>query len=267
MYALRGFGQLTYYDLLAQANLQQCDPRDSACVASNVAKQAAVEDYWVAHMTSGVPAGTQLSFAPLTQAQVQSFASPGSPTVGNIVPTGIMSVDGQRFTADVPGGGSSAPASYSPHVSFSSSRGGTSLEPGDTWHVSITGGPPNSPVTVSGSMPSGSFSNSPMGKTDANGNFSLAGTITADQVGNWSESWSVGSLSAGAFSFTVRVNAPPAGSAPGGAASGAPTEGAGKPGANAPPAAPGFWDIPNIRELLVAGGAAAVLFFAFGRNR
>jgi hypothetical protein len=266
MYALRGFGQLTYYDLLAQANLQSCDPRDSACVASNVAKQAAVEDYWVAHMTSGVPAGTQLSFAPLTQAQVQSFASPGSPTVGNIVPTGIMSVDGQRFTADVPGGGgSSAPASYSPHVSFSSSRGGTVLEPGDTWHISITGGPPHSPVTVSGSTPSGSFSNSPMGTTDGNGNFALAGTITADQVGNWSESWSVGSLSAGAFSFTVRVNAPPAGSAPGGAASGAPTPGAEKPGANAPPSAPGF-NLSSIPWWGWAGGIG-VLFFAFGRNR
>jgi hypothetical protein len=90
----RGMGTLNYYDLLAQANLQNCDPRDSACVADNVAKEAAVEDLWVSrYMVTGAPDDTQLSFAPLTTQQVTAFASPGSANVGNVVPTGIMQVN------------------------------------------------------------------------------------------------------------------------------------------------------------------------------
>ena len=88
-----GMGVLDYYDLMAQANLQNCAPTDSACVADNVAKQAAVEDFWAANQATGVPEGTKLTFSPLTPAQVIGFAPPDARTSpGNIVPTGIMQV-------------------------------------------------------------------------------------------------------------------------------------------------------------------------------
>jgi hypothetical protein len=42
-----------------------------------------------------------------------------------------------------------------------------------------------------------------MGTTDGSGHLQLNGTITADQVGQWSEAWKVGSSSVGSLSFSV----------------------------------------------------------------
>jgi hypothetical protein len=205
----RGMGTLNYYDLLAQANLQNCDPRDSACVANNVTKQAAVEDFWVQHMATGVPDDTVLSFAPLSQAQLD-YVSPANPlnAPGDVVlPTGIMTVRGsvtsspsyRTSISPLPAGGASG---YHPVVSFQNSRGASTLYPGDTWSVSITGGAPNAPVVVTGGK-NGARDSVQMGTTDGSGKFSIAGTITSDQVGTWSESWTVGGDAAGTFSFTV----------------------------------------------------------------
>jgi hypothetical protein len=95
----RGMGAtLSYYDLLAQANLQQCDPKDVACVSNNVAKQAAVEDLWTnRYMVSGAPADTHLTFTPQTPQQVAEFSNPAGPLApgSNVVDTsGILSVSG-----------------------------------------------------------------------------------------------------------------------------------------------------------------------------
>ena len=89
----RGLGVLQYADLLAQANLQNCDPNDWACVSNNTAKQAAVEDFWVQHMATGVPDDTQLSFAPQTTQEVQEFHAPTAGQGGNVVDTrGVLYV-------------------------------------------------------------------------------------------------------------------------------------------------------------------------------
>jgi hypothetical protein len=95
----RGFGDaapLSYYDLLAQAGLQSCDPKDSTCVSNNVAKQAAVEDLWTSkYMVTGAPAGTTLSFTPQTAAQVNEFYNASNVSGGDVVDTrGILSVNG-----------------------------------------------------------------------------------------------------------------------------------------------------------------------------
>lgn len=91
-----GMGVLDYNDLLAQANLQNCDPMDSSCVSNNVAKQAAVEDFWAAHQSTGVPDNTVLTFHPQTPAEVQEFYNPTNlVTGGNVVDTrGVMQVAG-----------------------------------------------------------------------------------------------------------------------------------------------------------------------------
>ncbi len=101
-----GLGVLDYYGLLAQANLQDCDPMDSACVSNNVAKQAAVQDLWVSkYMTTGAPDDVKLTFAPQTQAEVREFYNPSDLFwSGNVVDTrGIMtSATGGKTTPYVP---------------------------------------------------------------------------------------------------------------------------------------------------------------------
>jgi hypothetical protein len=83
---------MSYNDLLAQAGLQTCDPRDSTCVANNEAREAAVEQYWV-NSGEHVPAGTVLAFASLTPAQVAQFYSPITGQGGNVVDTtGVLTV-------------------------------------------------------------------------------------------------------------------------------------------------------------------------------
>lgn len=76
-----GISGLGYYDLLAQANLQTCNNGDSTCVANNVAKQAAVEDYWINNgmkSSDGVPDGTVLRFTPLTTNEITDFYNPAN---------------------------------------------------------------------------------------------------------------------------------------------------------------------------------------------
>jgi hypothetical protein len=91
---LRGLGVLDYNDLIAQANLQDCSPTDSACVSNNAAKQAAVEDFWAANQ-GGVPDNTKLTFTAQTPGEVAQFYS-GNPLVGgNVVnDAGVLSVNG-----------------------------------------------------------------------------------------------------------------------------------------------------------------------------
>ncbi len=102
----RGFGTLDYYGLLAQANLEDCSPMDSACVSNNVAKQAAVEDLWVnQYMKTGAPDDVKLSFTPQSEAEVSEFYNPSDPfNGGNVVDTrGILSVaSGGKTAAYVP---------------------------------------------------------------------------------------------------------------------------------------------------------------------
>jgi len=208
-----GLGVLDYNDLLAQANLQDCDPRDSACVSNNTAKQAAVEDFWAAHQSTGVPDDTKLTFAPQTQQQVSEFYS-GNPLVGgNVVDTrGIMKVSGGASSSGGSGGsatgGSASGGSSNPvsggQLSFTTSRGGTSLQVGDSWTITITGATPNQPVAVTGGK-NGSTATTPMGTTDSNGRFALSGQFDASTVGSWYENWTVGGVSSGSFSFTVNA--------------------------------------------------------------
>lgn len=94
-------------------------------------------------------------------------------------------------------------ATYNPSVTFEPSRYGV-LQPGDTWKIQVTGGQPNSPVVVtfSGNNPN-SGQSGVLGNTGALGNFSTTGTIQASQVGDWVETYTVGGVNAGSFSFSV----------------------------------------------------------------
>jgi len=264
-----GLGVLNYYDLLAQANLQSCDPHDIACVSDNVAKQAAVEDFWAAHQSTGVPNDTKLTFAPQTQAQVAEFYNPDVIQGGNVVDTrGLMFVSAPELPAASSGGGSGAggsgvtPVAARPgQLYFTTSRGGTSLQVGDSWTVKITGATPGQQVVVRGGK-NGQSDMTPMGTIDANGNFSLSGTISADQVGSWSETWLVGPASAGSFSFTVA--APAVAKTPAGQVI-INSSGVQQPAGGFPSLLSGF-DLSSIPWWGWVG-AGAVVLFAFGGGR
>lgn len=126
-------------------------------------------------------------------------------------PNGATGVDCDDF----PGGivmchGTTSPPvtpKYNPKLSFS---GGSQLRVGDAWSISISGAPPNAPVTVVAAQNNVSGGATQMGATDANGNFSKIGTMTADTLGSWSETWAVGSVPVATISFTVLASpAPP----------------------------------------------------------
>jgi hypothetical protein len=156
------------------------------------------------------------------------------------------------------------------HVTFTSSRGSNALQVGDTWLVAITGATPNAPVTVNAGG-----NTTQMGKTDANGNFSLAGTARTQDIGSWNELWSVGGLNSGAFQFTI--SGPPAAATPP-ATPPAVTPPASTPsttpaitpqvtaGASASSVMIGGFDLSAI-PMWAWAGAAAVALLAFGGGR
>jgi hypothetical protein len=67
----RGMG-FTYYDLLASAGQEDCDPKDSACVGRNQQRANAAEDLWISkYMTDPNTANASVpnvSFVPNTSA-------------------------------------------------------------------------------------------------------------------------------------------------------------------------------------------------------
>ena len=101
---------------------------------------------------------------------------------------------------------------------FSTPHNGGPLYPGDAWTIKISGAAPNSPVAVTGNSSPATYGTNvttPMGTTDASGNWSLSGKIDASSIGQWYENWSVAGNSVGSFSFQVVASAPVANGAQG----------------------------------------------------
>ena len=167
---------------------------DAACIARNDAKEGAYllaqeQDTNAGHLSwclsSGYPAAScYATYGP--GGTVDQTANAGQPVQVTVTQPAAQPA------------AQSAPSASGGHVTFSSSRGSNALQVGDTWLVSITGATPNSPVSVTAGGAA-----TQMGTTDANGNFSLAGTARTQDVGTWNESWSVGGLNSGAFQFTI----------------------------------------------------------------
>jgi hypothetical protein len=205
-YRRRGLSGANYYDLLAQAGLKDCDPRDSQCVADNQAKQAAVETFWAAVLATGNPEGAENppDFSHIT-GNVQQFMA-DQPLA--VPPEIVQAANAVTEAAGVPSVAVTVAAPVTAvalkpgTLSFHTSRGGTALQTGDTWTVSIQGASPNIQVSVKGGK-DGAVSQTSMGTTDANGNFSVSGTFGSGEIGNWAEQWYVGSVLSGSFSFTV----------------------------------------------------------------
>lgn len=187
-------------------------PFDPICVGPAQAAVLACQEAWHTDPTgcgvlvcdaSGNPVSSQpsLSTAPLNL--VSPVFHPGGSTVGR---DPLVSPRPNRPPPPAP-----APV-YNPQLSFTTSRGGTALQVGDSWEISITGAPPNTPVSVTGGK-TGVQTTTVMGTTDGSGNFSISGTFTPDQVATWSEVWQVGGLRVGSL-IAFTVSPPPNPAAP-----------------------------------------------------
>ena len=116
-----------------------------------------------------------------TQGWFSSLFSPAAPAAGSSGGSGALSVKIVNNTA----GGSAS-----------------TFRIGDSYTVTVTG-PPNSPVTVSGTQNGVAFGPSAQGNTNASGVLTVTGTMPSNNTGPWVENWSVGGVNAGSISFTV----------------------------------------------------------------
>jgi hypothetical protein len=198
-YWLRGFGDAGPQPTYTPEN---CAATDSACVQRNAVANAnfgaAMAAWQVQNNLDGCIANANQNPNPAA-AIAQCNANYSGGGAGYDAATSIP------YT-----GGGSSPVVSGGRVSFATGGRGRSGSPyvGDTYQISIAGATPNSPVTVSGNGPSGSYQGTAMGSTDANGNFSKAGSFGAGDVGNWSEAWAVGGVPSGQFTFPVNAPIP-----------------------------------------------------------
>lgn len=200
-------------DLVAKPNYETCDPRDVACVARNTA----AADQW-SQAIAKAQADANLAQC---RANADNASSPQQ-KADVLASCGIAYSGAQAYSIEqgtpaananwgAPVGiplpqAATRTAARGGQLTFSTSRGGTSLQVGDTWQVSITGASPNSPVTVK----MGSDI-TPMGSTDGAGSFSKSGTFDSSTVGSWQETWAVGGVTSGSVSFTVAAATTPDG--------------------------------------------------------
>ncbi len=156
-------------------------------------------------------------------------------------------------------------------LSFVTSRGGSTLYPGDTWQITISGAAPNAPISVVGGM-NGAMNNTPSGTTDANGNYTANGTIDSSSIGSWYEAWTVGGAGIGTITFTVAAApaTPNSASTTGSTTTGGSTTGGTTTGGTTTSTTDNWFTdqmISGVPNWALVAAAAAVAMFAFrGKN-
>lgn len=74
---------------------------------------------------------------------------------------------------------------------------------GDKWQIHISGAALNAPVSMNGAKNGTNTPLAQFGSTDSSGSFTLAGTMSAGEVGSWQEAWRVADQIVASISFTV----------------------------------------------------------------
>ncbi|HEY6371854.1 MAG TPA: hypothetical protein VIX37_14835 [Candidatus Sulfotelmatobacter sp.] len=135
-------GTMSYYDLLAEVGLQNCQPTDISCVANNASKQQDVETFWAANEVAGVPEGTVITVNPLTSSQVTGPSGYYDPTYqgGNTLPS-------NNYTVTMPSAAAGGAVVSSSTVPASGGPPG-----GDLFHPVLTAGIINSVHNASPTM-------------------------------------------------------------------------------------------------------------------
>lgn len=98
-------------------------------------------------------------------------------------------------------------------LSFSltnTTRGGQSFQVGDGWTLTITG-PAGQPVYIAANHNGTNIPKSQWGVTDSNGVFTLQGSMGADSIGTWAETYYVGNKTVGNTSYQVLQSPGPSG--------------------------------------------------------
>ncbi|HWE49943.1 MAG TPA: hypothetical protein VG273_09150 [Bryobacteraceae bacterium] len=106
------------------------------------------------------------------------------------------------------------PAATSPTVTLANVTGGgaTTFFDGDGFAITLSGGAPNSPITVTRTRNGAVVSvNSSEGNTDGKGAAAFSGFVLGSDAGSWTEAWSVGGVPAAQLlRFTInKINATP----------------------------------------------------------
>jgi hypothetical protein len=129
-------------------------------------------------------------------------AGPGGTTL--ILDANGNPVSGVPVYTGPPLGTTPAPPTTPSSLKFTNLTSGNNskLAVGDRWQIQITGAARNAPVSVKGGQ-NGAQDTTPMGSTDSSGNWMSNGQISGDQIGSWTEAWTVGGQPVGQFAFTV----------------------------------------------------------------
>ncbi len=172
---------------------ENCEPRDSACVARNAVKNT---NYNLA-----------VERAQADNNYSQCLANAANATSPQQYKDTLDRCDGQFIiqTPDLP---NTAPTNQSVAgtFQFQVSRPGNVFYPGDTWSINITSPNAWKVVSTSGSGPGGmTFNDSYQGTIDGAGRFSTRGTFGASDGGNWLENWKVDGKVIGVANFSVVV--------------------------------------------------------------
>lgn len=241
------------YDYNFPDTLEDCGFMDTECVMRRVAAVSAYQSgYSVQNAEYYLAQGLRDWEANKVRYEALGLPVPPKPTLEFY----LRANAGSDYTPPAPS--SPAPAATSqPRLTFTNLTGGNpaELRPGDRWKVEITGAPPNAAVSVTGGK-DGARDTTGMGNTDSAGNFTLTGTITADLVGAWSETWTAGGINAGSVSFLVRAAA----------AQGTGGGGSEDEDEKTPPASAGF-NLNSLPWYAWAGGAALLIFASRGGGR
>jgi hypothetical protein len=122
----------------------------------------------------------------------------GAPAVSAQTPTTQTSSSGAASTS------TQAPAAVATTAVLTDiTRPAGPFQAGDSFQLVITG-PPNSQVIGTGSQNGAVSSSTNFGNTNANGTLIITGTWSAQNVGQWVESWQVGNSSPFPLSFTIQ---------------------------------------------------------------
>ena len=159
----------------------------ASSVAASVQAQASPVAASVPAQASSVAASVQAQASPVAasvQAQASSVAasvaSTSQTSTQTTAPAQPLSVESQEFYSTL------EMNSCGGTVTFDNLTGNSAdvLNVGDTWQFSIRGGPPNTPVRQLMDCSTYPPPYKTVGTTDAQGNFTLTGTVTQAQSGN-----------------------------------------------------------------------------------
>jgi hypothetical protein len=210
-----------------------------------------------------------------TPGQLAAMLAPTDTPSTSLVGNSPFAAPAPVNNGPLPSASSSSSGSAAPSVNLSNSSGGSSnsFNVGDSWQIVVTGAP-NATVQASASQNGTSLGTSTMGTIGANGQLILQGTFTSSQVGNWTESWTVGGQSAGSITFSVAAASGNGGTNSGGTGAGGGASNTGGSGSGSSTNSNPFGFLTDTFSIAgvaipywAAGGAVLLgLFFFTGRR-